>query len=393
MSAAAAVPLRRRILCAPDLELEPRQWNPFAKKQSNKSWTPNPDLYWQLVDQGKIRGDGQGILLQALAKDQYGWGEAKLQTWSEPLSDKHLAEKVAKFLGKDKWKGDLNELRLNRDDAVARGLLLVKGKPGKYEYHVWVDNWPHVKPVKDSPVLPVPRKPNGRAEQSDVTVEEPREEPSSGEANKKQKMVLEHHSGASKPIILKTRGEQKKLEFPRPVHEMRLESQLETPLAVEPRVEGTILFIRILDPSPPGAEAPAREARTGPVTSQELSIVTAAIAKFIPVDRDLTDCLIADCRKRRPDCTAEEIVHFIEVKGDVTKKATSTAGGLLRKAVANALEAGLDAYRARRAETRAPDGENEFTTWADEHYPSWRTDLDVNEEAGSRWEMERERKR
>lgn len=72
-----------------------------------------------------------------------------------------------------------------------------------------------------------------------------------------------------------------------------------------------------------------------PSSSDPVQALVRALAAYGPVDDDGARYLLAQCRRAAPDCTGEEILHFIEAKGEVLR----LRGGAVRNAVGFLLSA------------------------------------------------------
>jgi hypothetical protein len=85
--------------------------------------------------------------------------------------------------------------------------------------------------------------------------------------------------------------------------------------------------------------------------------VRAALGQYGPVDDDVAVQLIAACRSYTPDCTVQEIVHFIDEKGSHVRKRDSRVHnplGFLLTAVPKCFSGELLAeYRAEQGRARA----------------------------------------
>jgi hypothetical protein len=75
------------------------------------------------------------------------------------------------------------------------------------------------------------------------------------------------------------------------------------------------------------------------------------LSKYGVVDDDVVDRLIRNCKQQAPDCTVEEIIHFIEEKGSLVRIRDSriySPIGFLLTAVPKCLSG--DAFRFYREE-------------------------------------------
>lgn len=70
-------------------------------------------------------------------------------------------------------------------------------------------------------------------------------------------------------------------------------------------------------------------------SSEAVQTIVRALAAYGPVDDDGARYLLAQCRRAAPDCTAGEILHFIQAKGELLK----VRGAAVRNAVGFLLSA------------------------------------------------------
>jgi hypothetical protein len=57
----------------------------------------------------------------------------------------------------------------------------------------------------------------------------------------------------------------------------------------------------------------------GNKASSSSSAIYQVLSKYGAVDDDIVDRLIRNCKQQMPDCTDEEIIHFIEEKGSLVR--------------------------------------------------------------------------
>jgi hypothetical protein len=117
--------------------------------------------------------------------------------------------------------------------------------------------------------------------------------------------------------------------------------------------------------------------KTSSTSASQNSIVREALARFGTPDEEAVDRLIRECRTQAPDCTAEDIAHFIVEKGTLAARIGSIANpiGFLLTAVPRCFAG--DSYRAwceardrRAAEQKAAEER------AAAELAAWRRDLE-----------------
>lgn len=134
-------------------------------------------------------------------------------------------------------------------------------------------------------------------------------------------------------------------------------------------------------------------------SSSVFSVVGEAFRTYASADDDGLTQLINGCRKNAPDCTPEEIAHFVHEKAKLITKRTTNPGGLLLMAVPKCFVGeSFAAYRTRQqkaaakereqtdrlaAELRAEDLRHNSREWLEEQIEAQRAFLKENPRHGA----------